>query len=574
MSMHDEARGKKRSVENDNDNGGGNDRSKARRTSQYSHSQYTVGWVCALPKEQTAAIAMLDEQHESLLNPHSDPNAYTLGSIGDHNIVIACLPKGQIGTASAATVATRMVQTFPCVKFGLMVGIGGGVPRRGIDVRLGDVVVGTPTGSFGGVVQWDMGKAREGGRFERTGALNAPPPSLLSALTKIETRHAMHEPRIPKLLEDMFARWPKLAPLYSRSEELVDVLFRADYGHVDKSEVEPDEEEDDIAACRFCDKTKVKARRPPCREMMIHYGLIASGNQVIKDAKFRDQLNTDLGGEVLCIEMEAAGLLTNFPCLIVRGICDYADSHKNKTWQEHAAAVAAAFAKELLLDHVQPEEVNRAPTALEHLAEQVQEVFDSVTQFHSEMLLNQDVDAVKWLSVTDYASIQRDHFEKAHQGTCQWFLNSPEYWLWQHSSGSTLYCPGIPGAGKTILASIVINDVVNKFQDDGVGIAYIYFSYERRGEQNLDHVLSCLLKQLAQTALNQSRLPESVRELVNKHWRWGTRPSFSELFQTLQSICAVFSSVFILIDALDECQAHVLSSLVSKLPELQTKVEV
>ncbi|KAF6798255.1 ankyrin repeat protein [Colletotrichum sojae] len=95
--MHDEVRGKKRSVDDDDDDDDrGNGRCKARRTSQYSHSQYTVGWVCALPKEQTAVIAMLDEQHDSLLNPHGDPNAYTLGSIGDHNIVIACLPKGQI----------------------------------------------------------------------------------------------------------------------------------------------------------------------------------------------------------------------------------------------------------------------------------------------------------------------------------------------------------------------------------------------------------------------------------------------------------------------------------------------
>ncbi|KAF7504338.1 hypothetical protein GJ744_002458 [Endocarpon pusillum] len=83
--------------------------------------------------------------------------------------------------------------------------------------------------------------------------------------------------------------------------------------------------------------------------MCVHYGLIASGNQVISDAKFRDKLNKDLGGNVLCVVMEAAGIASNFPCLVIRGICDYSDSHKNKDWQEHAAAVAAAYAKELLL---------------------------------------------------------------------------------------------------------------------------------------------------------------------------------------------------------------------------------
>jgi len=82
--------------------------------------------------------------------------------------------------------------------------------------------------------------------------------------------------------------------------------------------------------------------------MRVYYGLIVSRNQVIKDATFRDKLNKDLSGNVLCVEIEAAGLMDNFPCIVIRGIYDYTDSHKNKDWQEHAAAIAAAFAKELL----------------------------------------------------------------------------------------------------------------------------------------------------------------------------------------------------------------------------------
>ena len=116
-----------------------------------------------------------------------------------------------------------------------------------------------------------------------------------------------------------------------------------------------DDGEDEEESCRFCDRTKIVKRR--ARDMRVHYGLIASGNQVIKDAAFRDTLNKDLGGHVLCVEMEAAGLMDNFPCIVIRGICDYSDSHKNKGWQEHAAAVAAAFAKELL-EYVQPSDVN------------------------------------------------------------------------------------------------------------------------------------------------------------------------------------------------------------------------
>lgn len=340
---------------------------------QKTHGDYTVGWVCALPKEQTAATAMLDQLHQDLPKPPKDSNAYTLGSIRGHNIVIACLPKGQYGVTSAAAVAIQMIATFPAVRFGLMVGIGGGVPPK---VRLGDVVVSMPIHQFPGVVQWDMGKATAGG-FERSGALNNPPTVLLTALGKLETAHELEGPRVPGYLEEMGRRWPRLAQRYMRSSALEDTLFRGDCNHVTKpssgddlvEEDYDDGDEQEAESCRYCDKTKVVRRKP--REMRIHYGLIASGNQVIKDASARDQLNNDLGGSVLCLEMEAAGLMNNFPCLVIRGICDYADSHKNKDWQEHAAAVAAAYAKELLCTIIAEDVDSEVP---------VQEVVDKSKQ--------------------------------------------------------------------------------------------------------------------------------------------------------------------------------------------------
>lgn len=161
---------------------------------------YTVGWVCALPVEQTAATAMLDEQHPDLSKPPNDPNTYTLGSIGCHNIVIACLPEGKIGTSSAATVASHIVHAFPAIKFGLLVGIGGGVPPK---VRLGDVVVSVPADQNPGVVQWDMGKAERGGTFRRTGALNNPPTLLLTAVTKWKTNHELRGSKIAQYLEEL-----------------------------------------------------------------------------------------------------------------------------------------------------------------------------------------------------------------------------------------------------------------------------------------------------------------------------------------------------------------------------------
>jgi nucleoside phosphorylase len=332
-----------------------------------THNDYIVGWVCALPKELIAATAMLDERHPDLPKPLNDKNAYTLGRVGEHNVVIACLPKGEIGNNNSAMVAARMTLTFPSIKFGLMVGIGGGVPKF---VRLGDVVVSTPTDGFGGVVQWDLGKAEQGGTFKRTGALNSPPGTLLTALTNLERDHAMVGSKIPQYLKDLKKNWPNLAPMYARSESLKDVLFRADYNHVEKPAIgnvdtldnadeEGEEEEEEENHCINCDPSKMVQRK--ARDMRVNYGLIASGNQVIKDAALRDEINKRLGGKVLCFEMEAAGLMNDFPCIVIRGICDYADSHKNKAWQEHAAAVAAAFAKEFL-SVVPTQEVDHMPT--------------------------------------------------------------------------------------------------------------------------------------------------------------------------------------------------------------------
>lgn len=305
------------------------------------HNYYNIGWVCTLPKEQTAAMAILDETHPTVRKRSGDPNNYTLGSVGEHNIVIACLPSGQPGGTSAATVAAWMASTFPRIKFVLLVGVGGGVPSK---VRLGDVVISTPAGQFSGVVQWDMGKAREGGSFERTGALNNPPTALLSALSRLESEHLLCGPKIPEYLAALQEKWPKMG----RSDSLEDVLFKASYAHVKASAVVDDNDEEE-ESCRRCDKTMVVQRKPrDSTDPRVHYGLVASGNQVIRDAVFRNKLNKDLGGHMLCVDMEAAGLMNCFPCLVIRGISNYADSHKNDAWQEHAAAVAAATAKELL----------------------------------------------------------------------------------------------------------------------------------------------------------------------------------------------------------------------------------
>ncbi|KAJ5899180.1 hypothetical protein N7495_003924 [Penicillium taxi] len=278
----------------------------ARTTLTYSN--YTVGWVCALPLEMAAAKLMLDALHPSLPSLPTDQNNYILGNIGEHNIVIACLPDGAYGTVSAATVAIQLLSSFHSIRFGLMVGIGGGVPSSNADIRLGDIMVSQPRDTSGGVIQYDLGKMLHD-----------------------------EDSRVHQFISDIDIKtpWRKAVNFTRPIQE--DCLYQAEYDH----------DHD---------------------EPVIHYGLIASANQVVKDGRRRDQLAQDLG--VYYVEMEAAGLMNDFPCVVIRGICDYADSHKNKEWQGYAATAAAAYAKELL-SVVPINQIDDTPLARDTLADSV-----------------------------------------------------------------------------------------------------------------------------------------------------------------------------------------------------------
>jgi nucleoside phosphorylase len=297
-----------------------------------SCEDYTIGWVCALPVELAAAKAMLDEEHHNVHTGIDNENLYCMGSIAGHNVVIGCLPAGHIGNNTAATVAAQMLATFKGIKLGLMVGIGGGVPSTDTDIRLGDVVVSQPQQNFGGVVQYDFGKTTPSG-FGRTGLLNSPPQKLLSAVSSVRANEELGRSTLSQYLSEL-ERFPR----FQRAKTGPDILFEAAYEHNHGGNT-----------CDQCStvRRQVRPQRESGAEVVVHYGTIASGNRVIKNAIERDRISADLGG-VLCFEMEAAGLMNSFPCLVIRGICDYADSHKNKRWQPYASGTAAAYAKEVL----------------------------------------------------------------------------------------------------------------------------------------------------------------------------------------------------------------------------------
>ncbi|KAJ6256404.1 hypothetical protein Dda_8904 [Drechslerella dactyloides] len=317
-------------------------------------AEYNVGWLCALDCEAAAALLMLDAQHDTPLDYarpqtyayHSlsaSQNDYRFGSIGGHNVVIAALPTGSTGTTAAADVAHDFNGDFPNLQFRFMVGIGGGVPgdnnSGSRDIRVGDVVVSVPDGGSAGVVQHDRGR-RMAGYFDRVGVLPPPPQNLLRALTFLR---GVDERTIGKMMAETL--WRACAAhheeRFERPRASTDLLFDAGYGHVSSSTGK---------GCTGCDRGKLKLRsiREYDYKIRVHFGTIASGNSVMRDGITRDSIAQETGA--LCFEMEAAGIMGAWPCLVVRGISDYCDSHKNDDWRWYAAGTAAAFTKFMLLE--------------------------------------------------------------------------------------------------------------------------------------------------------------------------------------------------------------------------------
>lgn len=331
-----------------------------------SPDYYEIAWIAALSIERAAAEAMLDEEHAAptgFTRHRTDANVYTWGRVGDHNIVIASLASGVYGTTSAATTASSLLASLPSIRVGLMVGIGGGIarPDENHDIRLGDVVVSQPSETKGGVCQYDMIKAKPGDKRERKGFLGPPPTVLLKALGGIQAYHERKNSKVPIFLQEMLEKNPKIGkrskqnPGYIHQGFENDRLFKPLCDHIPG----PD--------CRGCDKAdEVQRDTRDTTDPDIHYGTIASGNTLVKDAASRDRIVADLGEDCICFEMEAAGLMNHFPCLVIRGICDYADSHKNDRWQRYASATAAAYTKELLV-YVPATEVKETKRALEVL---------------------------------------------------------------------------------------------------------------------------------------------------------------------------------------------------------------
>ncbi|KAJ5160773.1 uncharacterized protein N7482_007777 [Penicillium canariense] len=531
---------------------------------------FQIGWICALPIEAAAAKEMLDENFGILeFQDAADTNTYTSGRIGKHHVVIACLPGGQYGMTSATTVANNMLRTFSSsLRIGLMVGIGGGIPSAAHDIRLGDIVISYPQGTSGGVLQYDMGKVGVGGEFHRTGSLNSPPRSLLTALSSMRANELTDDPLYPEYIRRATKRTTRTRRSFARPDIYHDRLFKPHYEHP--------------AAANSCDACLLEweetREKRESSDPQPHYGIIASGSSVIKNGNTREQLRLQTGA--LCFEMEAAGLMMDFPCIVIRGVCDYADSHKNKQWQGYAALAAASYTKELLgyipKGHVSQEELvvdvcNELKEEIQGTNQRLDRAYDQQEQHFYEqkarVLTDRQQKCHQAFKIANYMEQKNINPTRA-EGTCQWALQSPEYLRWWKSRcNDLLWVSADPGCGKSVLAKSIIDD---HLQDSNSGITTCYFFFKDNAEQ--DHLaiaLCSILHQLfiQQPSLLQHALPswekngEKIRQDIEELW---------QIFLTA-SLAGGSCKIICILDALDECREVDQHRLIEKLSHFHSQ---
>ncbi|KAK1774084.1 nucleoside phosphorylase domain-containing protein [Copromyces sp. CBS 386.78] len=319
-------------------------------------ARYTVGWIAPLPVELTAALGLLEDR--TTMEVPGDDATYHVGRIGNHFVVIVVCPSTGIIAASIAL--TNMRRSFRNIRHILVVGTAGGVPSYGPDMEeqivLGDVVVGIPHHGTGGVTHYEFG-AWEAQGENGTGdsvVVKAhtlhPSAALLGAVNNLRSAHMMvGGSKIPQYLQELRKGLidERTRQRYEDPGAEHDYLFEGDHHHPDGSKGK---------SCEgLCDTTK-RAKRREDRDGWaererdrpeIHYGNIGSASAVVRSAAKRDELYAR--HKIICFEMEGAGVVSDHQALVIRGICNYADSHKNKKWQGYAAATAAAYAKEVLL---------------------------------------------------------------------------------------------------------------------------------------------------------------------------------------------------------------------------------
>ncbi|KAF5548192.1 vegetatible incompatibility het-e-1 [Fusarium napiforme] len=345
------------------------------------------------------------------------------------------------------------------------------------------------------------------------------------ALSCLQSEHQPHSSRIPLILKERFRAYPA----YARPTT-ADRLFVSEYRH-----------DSQAPSCDDCSSSALIQRSQRSTDNpYIFYGTIASGNQVMKSSTVRDKVAQELNA--ICFEMEAAGLNDICPCLSVRGICDYSDSHKSKEWQEYAAATAAAFAREFL-EKLPPTEEISASTL-----ESVQTQDDWLRNEKYNKLLRD-------LRETDPRD-DKSRIEETKggllEGAYRWILQNDKFQEWYDASQSQLlWIKGDPGKGKTMLLCGLINELQKEHS------RFLSYFFCQATEARLSNA-TAVLRGLVYLLLIQR--PSLISHIEEKYDHGGKQlfedgnawQALSKIFTTMLED-PVLDGVLLIVDALDEC---------------------
>lgn len=341
---------------------------------------YSIACIVYHQHERTAAGAILDERHHEPhgfnAQKHSDDLlSYSWGRIGHHCIVIVSISASIQQSTNTEVIVRCLRASLPHIRLGLILGTASGLPGERInrngesvsrrDIRLGDVVVATHCSGAdsicSGVVQFDSDATGDHPSLERRVDLPDMPVILRSALMTLQSEHELDGSKVSEIIETTFQRFPNITKTYrnpgiemewdeqesdsesdsdDESSFTPDRLFKASYVHAGG---------DNCGSCQSSEEVKRKKRK--IAGPKIHFGTAILFKAAVKTASVRDRIVEMLEERsinALCIDSETFGLPEDFPCLLIKGICNYGDEHRSDRWQKFAALSAAAFARELL----------------------------------------------------------------------------------------------------------------------------------------------------------------------------------------------------------------------------------
>ncbi|KAN0070262.1 ankyrin [Elaphomyces granulatus] len=527
---------------------------------------FEIAIICALPLEASVVGACFDKQWDGQTygKAPSDSNAYSIGMIGHHNIVLVHMPN--MGKVAAATAAACLRASFQGIQLALVVGICGAAPfgkQQGEDILLGDVVISE------GLIQHDLGRQFPNSTFVRKDTpqdnLPRPGPSIRAALAKLQTEQGRSWLQ-NKTSENLEILRQKLNDVVTYPGSTEDRLFKSTYRHKHHDPLEcaicaNDDGRDDVCdnaigmSCQQlkCDERELVLRaRPIQSNPAIHFGLVASGDTVMKSGEDRDNIAARNG--VIAFEMEGAGVWENFHySLVIKGVCDYADSHKNKRWQGYAAATAAAVTKGLLDDLATG--ITHPPTLLS----------PGVRTEKDPARRTKEMEILRKLDKSPYQDRKGRNPDRI-PGTCEWFVAHELFRDWQESKSSRmLWVSADPGCGKSVLAKYLVDSVLATTESRT--ICYFFFKDDFEDQRSIVCALCCILRQLF--LQKRKLLSEKIFEQFEIDGEKFTS-SFDELWNALISAAEDKNAgeIICLFDAIDECEDHGRSQLTQALCKL------